>query len=95
MKQLLIIRVPKDATPAKMDEHRTLYTSYDIIAIKDDVERVEFEIVYNPHFKLQLEGFDLEAIRKQAIRFALQGLIEPENIDAAITRIYDDLMQYT
>lgn len=98
MKQLLIIRVPKTTTPVELEEFRSkvfysITPSYDIVAFPDNVERWEFEIVYNLHFKLdQPEGFDLEAIRKQAIRFAVKSILGGVDTSGTTDKIYYELM---
>lgn len=59
MKQLLIIRLPSKVPPDQIEPmtdrlEKRLNATYDVvITIEGGIERIEFDIVYNPHFKIE------------------------------------------
>lgn len=61
MKQLLIIRFPKDLSPVTVKEIGLSIKDgasdiFHCVFVPDAVDRWEFEIIYNPHFKYAAES---------------------------------------
>lgn len=81
MKQLLIIRAPFERSPEQDEilfKHAVekLEAEYHVVLCKDSgVERVEFEIVYNPYFKPYSFEFNGEKISGEELKVRLKDFL--------------------
>jgi hypothetical protein len=69
MKRLLVIRFPINTSPEKWKDssetiQRIVGNEFTVLPFISDIEKVEVEIVYDPHFKTDQIGMDQEGIRK-------------------------------